>query len=96
MRRADAVFLMGAATAFAVASAGPDPARVAAAAIHYEEVKTWPALPAGVQLGEAAGVAVDINGHVFVFHRPGRASTLQRPNRSKMRQCSRLTRTRGN
>ena len=23
-------------------------------------------------MGEAAGVAVDTNGHVFVFHRPGR------------------------
>jgi peptidylamidoglycolate lyase len=40
--------------------------------LHYEEVKTWPALPAHVQMGEAAGVAVDTNGHVFVFHRPGR------------------------
>jgi len=38
----------------------------------YQEVKDWPRLPAGVQLGEAAGVAVDVNGHVFVFHRPGR------------------------
>jgi peptidylamidoglycolate lyase len=38
----------------------------------YQEVKDWPKLPAGVQLGEAAGVAVDMNGHVFVFHRPGR------------------------
>ena len=38
----------------------------------YEEVKEWPRLPAGVQLGECAGVAVDVNGHVFVFHRPGR------------------------
>src|SRR6266542_6179313 len=40
--------------------------------VQYEEVKDWPKLPAGVQLGEAAGVAVDMNGHVFVFHRPGR------------------------
>ena len=38
----------------------------------YQEVKDWPKLPAGVQLGETAGVAVDRNGHVFVFHRPGR------------------------
>ena len=38
----------------------------------YQEVKGWPSLPAGVQLGETAGVAVDANGHVFVFHRPGR------------------------
>lgn len=45
---------------------------VATAPIRYEEVKNWPALPASVQMGEAAGVAVDNGGHVFVFHRPGR------------------------
>jgi peptidylamidoglycolate lyase len=38
----------------------------------YEEVKDWPRLPAAVQLGEVSGVAIDRNGHVFVFHRPGR------------------------
>ena len=38
----------------------------------YHEVKGWPSLPAGVEMGEAAGVAVDMNGHVMVFHRPGR------------------------
>lgn len=43
-----------------------------AAAVRYEEVKSWPRLPAGVAMGEAAGVAVDADGHVFVFHRPGR------------------------
>ena len=45
---------------------------IGAATLRYEEVKTWPQLPAGVQMGEAAGVAVDTDGHVFVFHRPGR------------------------
>jgi peptidylamidoglycolate lyase len=46
---------------------------VAAAVVtRYEEVKGWPILPAGVQLGETAGVAVDVNGHVLIFHRPGR------------------------
>jgi peptidylamidoglycolate lyase len=50
----------------------PRPQVVTASAIRYEEVKQWPNLPAGVQLGEAAGVAVDADGHVFVFHRPGR------------------------
>jgi len=45
---------------------------IAAPGVRYEEVKDWPKLPAGVQLGEAAGVAVDASGHVFVFHRPGR------------------------
>jgi len=38
----------------------------------FEEVKDWPRLPANVQLGECAGVAVDANGHVLIFHRPGR------------------------
>src|SRR5712671_4989699 len=48
----------------------------AASTVRYEEVQGWPRLPASVQLGEAAGVAVDINGHVFVFHRPGRGFVL--------------------
>ena len=38
----------------------------------YQEVKDWPRLPAGVELGEVPGVATDVHGHVFVFHRPGR------------------------
>ena len=38
----------------------------------YEEVKDWPKLPPGMQFGEVAGVDVDANGHVLVFHRPGR------------------------
>ena len=44
----------------------------AASGDRYEEVKDWPRLPSSVQLGECAGVAVDKNGHVFIFHRPGR------------------------
>src|SRR5947209_5716148 len=38
----------------------------------FEEVKDWPRLPPAVPLGEVSGVAVDVNGHVFIFHRPGR------------------------
>jgi peptidylamidoglycolate lyase len=48
----------------------------AATVQRYEEVKDWPSLPSGVQLGEAAGVAVDVSGHVFIFHRPGRGFDL--------------------
>src|SRR5262249_3428670 len=49
------------------------PQQAAAATVtKYEEVKNWPSLPPGLQMGETAGVAVDRNGHVFVFHRPGR------------------------
>ena len=44
----------------------------AASTSGYEEVKNWPRLPAGIELGECSGVAVDANGRVFVFHRPGR------------------------
>jgi peptidylamidoglycolate lyase len=53
-------------------AAGAPRAQAPPATAHYEEVKGWPALPAEVQMGEAAGVAVDPSGHVFVFHRPGR------------------------
>src|SRR2546428_8426325 len=48
----------------------------AAATNRYQEVKGWPKLPPGMELGEVAGVAVDKNGHVFVFHRPGRGFDL--------------------
>jgi peptidylamidoglycolate lyase len=44
----------------------------AAALERYEEVKDWPKLPPSLHLGEVGGVAVDLNGHVFFFHRPGR------------------------
>ena len=43
----------------------------------YEEVQDWPNLPPDVKLGETAGVAVDANGHVFIFHRPGRGFDLK-------------------
>src|SRR5262245_29878471 len=48
----------------------------AASANRYEEVKDWPKLPANIKLGEVAGVSVDVNGHVFIFHRPGRGFDL--------------------
>jgi peptidylamidoglycolate lyase len=48
------------------------PTLTAQPAVRYEEVRNWPSLPSGVQMGEAAGVSVDTDGHVFVFHRPGR------------------------
>ena len=66
------LFCGAAAVALTIAdpSLRPEPAQAAAAS--YEEVKGWPRLPAGVEMGEAAGVAVDADGHVLVFHRPGR------------------------
>jgi len=72
MRTAGALVLVSVATVGVTGSAGFQPAAKAAATVRYQEVKDWPALPANVQLGEAAGVAVDGDGHVFIFHRPGR------------------------
>jgi peptidylamidoglycolate lyase len=58
------------------ADASADTIRVAPAAdtghVVYREVENWPALPAGVVLGEVAAVDVDGHGHVFVFHRATR------------------------
>jgi hypothetical protein len=75
MRNHGAVFLVAAAGLLAVIGGGYRLATITAApTVRYEEVADWPALPAGVQMGEAAGVAVDKSGHAFVFHRPGRGS----------------------
>ena len=60
----------------ALLASGCRNAIAAATVIRYEEVKDWPSLPPHVQLGETAGVSVDSNGHVFVFHRPGRGFDL--------------------
>jgi len=57
-------------------ASGHRDAVAAATLTRYEEVKGWPNLPPSVQLGEAAGVAVDVNGHVFIFHRPGRGFAI--------------------
>ena len=54
-----------------------------AADTRYEEVPDWPALAPGVRLGEVAGVAVDANGHVWIFHRPGRGFDLSATTRLK-------------
>ena len=73
MRNPAAVVLSTAAGLLAVMTGGHGLAAIAAPpALRYEEVKDWPKLPPGVEMGEAAGVAVDTRGHVFVFHRPGR------------------------
>lgn len=39
---------------------------------HHEVVPAWPQLPAGHVLGLCAGVGVDAQNRVFVFHRSGR------------------------
>src|SRR5687768_8113854 len=73
MRNEDAVLALAAACLLAVmGSADGLPATTVAATVRYEEAKDWPKLPPGVEMGEAAGVAVDNSGHLFVFHRPGR------------------------
>lgn len=38
----------------------------------FEVVSDWPSAPEGQSLGLCAGVGVDSNNHVFVFHRCGR------------------------
>ena len=38
----------------------------------YVEARDWPKLPPGLEMGETSAVAVDNDGHVFAFHRPGR------------------------
>src|SRR5436305_2776658 len=68
-----AVLGVAALVLIAVLVAGGRRDAVAAATVtRYEEVRDWPSLPPKVKLGEAAGVAIDANGHVFIFHRPGR------------------------
>lgn len=52
----------------------PEPADAA-----YELVADWPELPADMTLGEAAGVAVDAQGRVYVFHRAGRGFDNEEP-----------------
>ena len=52
-------------------------AAAATAVTKYEEVKDWPNLPPDVHLGETAGVSIDVNGHVFIFHRPGRGFDIK-------------------
>jgi peptidylamidoglycolate lyase len=39
---------------------------------HHEVVPDWPKLPAGHTLGLCAGIGVDAQNRVFVFHRSGR------------------------
>jgi len=43
--------------------------------IPYEASKSL-RLPGGFNLGEAAGVAVNSNGHIFVYNRGARGSSL--------------------
>ena len=57
--------------ATATTSASTDAEDVSRAGM-YEAVRDWPQLPRGLKMGETSAVAVDRNGHVFAFHRPGR------------------------
>ena len=56
---------------YAVATAS-NTAVLAPAIGMYVEVKDWPKLPPSLEMGETSAVAVDKDGHVFAFHRPGR------------------------
>jgi peptidylamidoglycolate lyase len=70
--RTHLVFLLAAAGVSIAAGLELRAGNTAVAVPRYEEVKNWPQLPPAVEMGEAAGVAVDLNNHVLVFHRPGR------------------------
>lgn len=54
------------------AAPGPPGAASAPPEATYEVQPGWPTLPPGVVLGQAAGVAVDAQNRVYVFHRAGR------------------------
>ena len=65
MKRAKSVWLFS----FFFLTAGPIFAQQAPPEIRYTSVPDFLKLPAGVYLGEVAGVAVNSKGHVFVFSR---------------------------
>ena len=52
----------------------PSFARQSVPAISFESVPDFPRLPAGMNLGEVPGVAVNSKGHVFVFSRSNSAN----------------------
>src|SRR5712671_3664048 len=58
------------ATTAALAQEAP-PAQQPTPQIPYESVRDFLKLPSDIHLGEAAGVAVNSKGHVFVFSRGG-------------------------
>jgi len=49
----------------------PAMAQQSAPQIPYDSVPNFFKLPAVLHMGEAAGVAVNSKGHIFVFHRGG-------------------------
>jgi hypothetical protein len=51
--------------------AAPAFAQQSAPQIPYDSVPKALSLPADLYMGEAAGVAVNSKGHIFVFHRGG-------------------------
>ncbi len=63
------VLAAGVTAGWTFSSPGPGPTAPKAAAVHYRVVHGWPQLPEGRDLGEVAGVGVDPQGNVFVFHR---------------------------
>jgi len=63
------VLAAGVTAGWTFSAPGPGPTAPKAAAVHYRVVHGWPRLPEGRDLGEVAGVGVDPQGNVFVFHR---------------------------
>jgi sugar lactone lactonase YvrE len=58
-------------TAALAQQATPQPAPQTAPLIPYDSVPNFLKLPSDLSMGEAAGVAVNSKGHIFVFHRGG-------------------------
>ena len=53
------------------AALAQQPAQPTAPLIPYDSVPNFLKLPADLNMGEAAGVAVNSKGHIFIFHRGG-------------------------
>ena len=45
----------------------------------YELVNSWPVLSKGYMLSQPAGIGIDKDDHIFVFHRTGRKWTYPFP-----------------
>ena len=85
-RRDGFAMVVGSLVAFGIGTARLDVK--AASATGTKRSRTGRGSRQAVQLGECAGVAVDANGHVLIFHRPAEGSIRPR------RRCSRTGRPR--
>src|SRR5580765_3277477 len=75
MRRSTVCFVVGlllsAGSVFAQGGGTPAKAKATAPAIPFDSVPNFFKLPAGLYMGEGAGVATNSKGHIFVYTRSG-------------------------